>query len=53
MDQSVKAPVFLSIVFSFRNEERVIPELVRRVRAVMDEALQKEADHGASNDLCQ
>jgi len=41
MDQSVKSPVFLSIVFSFRNEERVIPELVRRVRAVMAEALQK------------
>ncbi|MBF0595399.1 MAG: glycosyltransferase family 2 protein [Candidatus Omnitrophica bacterium] len=31
-------PPFLSIVFSFRNEESVFPELIRRVRAVMDDA---------------
>ncbi len=27
--------VFLSVVFSFRNEEHVLPELIRRVRAVL------------------
>lgn len=31
-----KAPPRLSIVFSFRNEEDVIPELLRRVRVVCD-----------------
>ena len=27
--------VFISVVFSFRNEEHVLPELIRRVRAVL------------------
>jgi dolichol-phosphate mannosyltransferase len=36
-----RPPVYLSIVFSFRNEEGVLSELVRRMRAVMKEAIQK------------
>jgi len=38
---SGKNPVYLSIVFSFRNEEDVLAELVRRTRAVMGEAARK------------
>lgn len=34
-----KQPPFLSIVFSFRNEEDVLPQLIARVRAVMAKAL--------------
>ncbi len=36
-----RAPVNLSIVFSFRNEADVLPELVRRTREVMAQARQK------------
>src|ERR1022692_2335788 len=46
MGQLMKLPVNLSIVFSFRNEEDVLEELVRRVRAVMKEALQKNLING-------
>jgi glycosyltransferase involved in cell wall biosynthesis len=30
-----REPIFLSVVFSFRNEENVLPELIKRVRAVL------------------
>ena len=36
MDPKMPQQPFLSIVFSFRNEEDVLSELLRRVRAVMD-----------------
>ncbi len=36
MDAKIPPRPFLSIVFSFRNEEDVLSELLRRVRAVMD-----------------
>jgi dolichol-phosphate mannosyltransferase len=41
MNPSKKNPVYLSIVFSFRNEVDVLAELVGRTRAVMKEARQK------------
>jgi len=41
-----KPPVFLSIVFSFRNEADVLRELVGRMRAVMSEAIQKKLIKG-------
>jgi dolichol-phosphate mannosyltransferase len=37
-----RAPVSLSIVFSFRNEADVLIELVRRTRAVMNQAIAKQ-----------
>lgn len=37
----VKPPVHLSIVFSFRNEADVLAELIRRTRAVMNDAMGK------------
>ncbi len=40
-----KSPV-VSLVFSFRNEEAVLPELIRRTRAVLG----KEQDKGAVSD---
>jgi glycosyltransferase involved in cell wall biosynthesis len=42
----MRPPAYLSIVFSFRNEEDVLTELVRRMRAVMAEALQKHLIKG-------
>jgi dolichol-phosphate mannosyltransferase len=42
MNLPKKTPVYLSIVFSFRNEDEVLAELVERVRAAMGEARQKE-----------
>ena len=42
----MKPPVFLSIVFSFRNEDDILEELVRRVRAVMSEASRKKLVKG-------
>jgi len=41
MDVQQRPPAYLSIVFSFRNEEDVLSELVGRTRAVMSEAAQK------------
>ena len=38
MNLTKKKPVFLSVVFSFRNEADVLAELVRRTRAVMASA---------------
>ncbi len=32
---------FLSIVFSFRNEEEVLPELIKRCRAVLSKEKEK------------
>ncbi len=36
------AELKLSVVFSFRNEEDVIPELVRRVRAALDQEIDRQ-----------
>ncbi len=41
MNLPPRPPVSLSIVFSFRNEAEVLPQLVQRTRAVMKEAAQK------------
>jgi glycosyltransferase involved in cell wall biosynthesis len=41
MNLQDRTSIYLSIVFSFRNEGDVIPELIRRTRAVMKEATQK------------
>ena len=41
MDLKERHPVELSIVFSFRNEEDVLEELVKRTRATMDAASEK------------
>jgi len=41
MNLKQRPPVYLSIVFSFRNEEDVLSQLVARMRVVMREALGK------------
>src|SRR5256885_422180 len=35
MNPEMPLPLLLSVVFSFRNEQDVLPELLRRVRTVM------------------
>ncbi|MFC1808767.1 glycosyltransferase family 2 protein [Candidatus Omnitrophota bacterium] len=42
-------PIFLSIIFSFRNEEEVLPELIKRTREVLGK--EKERGHITSHEL--
>ena len=41
MSSAQRIPPFLSIVFSFRNEEDVLTELIRRTRAAMEDTSRK------------
>lgn len=46
MSEKVQSIPYLSIVFSFRNEEESLSELIRRVRAVMSQMLSEKSLRG-------